>query len=221
MHKEPTTVAAADPANTTEPSSVSPSIHPSSPNSVAPPSNAPTVPLTTEVPGICDSHPCGPGSTCEARVNETFVCLCRAGEFYDYYGCQSAQVFPGQLQVPTITYVEEMATKTSDAFAHASRQITEQLWRSFRAIKGHITSEVLELKRLENKRSDLSGVNATVELFFIVNFPITTQTFDDVMANASKCVDCILANSTFSKTDLCLKKPCEEETSLCVAEKAS
>ncbi|XP_061822213.1 mucin-13b [Nerophis lumbriciformis] len=225
---EPTPVPATDPANATEPTPVpatdptepvSPSIHPSSPNSVAPSSNPPTVPLTTEVPGICDSHPCGPGSTCEARVNETFVCLCRAGEFYNGYGCQSAQVFPGQLQVPSLTYVEEMATKTSDAFADAANQITEQLRCSFRDISGHISSNVLELKRLENKRSNSSGVNAAVELFFLVTLPITTQTFDDVMANASKCVNCILANSTFSKSDLCLKNPCQKETSLCSAEK--
>ncbi|XP_061763350.1 protein HEG homolog 1-like [Nerophis ophidion] len=214
---EPTAVAATDPTNSTEPTTVSPSILPSSPNSVAPSSNPPTVPPTTKVPGICDSHPCGTGSTCEARANETFVCLCRAGEIHNGDTCQSAQVFPGQLQVPKLTYVEEMATKTSDAFAHASKEITAQLWLSFMDQYGFSNSTVLELKRLENKRSNSSGVDATVELFFFVTQPITTQMFDDIMANASKCADCILANSIFLKTDLCLKNPCEKETSSCSA----
>ncbi|XP_054623867.1 mucin-13b [Dunckerocampus dactyliophorus] len=215
---EPTTVAPATPTQPTEPTTLSPSIQPTSSDSVAPSSNSPTVvPATTELPDICDSHPCGDGITCEARINRTFVCLCMTGEFFNGRTCQTAKVFNGQLQVPNIRYEEKMKIKTSEEFADASQQINEQIHNSFQDVFGFSHSIVLELNLIGNKRADFDGVNATLEFFFYTSSPITTQTFDDILVNASKCDGCILANSTFTETDLCLKNPCEEETAVCSA----
>nr|XP_057917194.1 mucin-13-like [Doryrhamphus excisus] len=212
---KPTTVTPATQTKPTDPATVS-SIQPTSPDSVAPSSNNPTIlPATTELPDVCDSNPCGDGITCEARVNGSFVCLCMAGAFFSGGTCQTAQVFPGQLQVPNLKYEKEMETKTSNAFTYASWKINAQIRTSFRSAWGFSHSSVLELKPMSNKRADSDGVTATLEVFFYKSIPITTQIFDDILVNASKCDACILANSTFAKTDLCLKKPCKEETADC------
>ncbi|XP_037553255.1 mucin-13, partial [Nematolebias whitei] len=76
------------------------------------------VPATTQPPNPCDSNPCGSGSTCEARANQTFVCLCLPGDFYVILtqSCLKAQVFPGTLALTTMDYDEKMADKTTKEF---------------------------------------------------------------------------------------------------------
>ncbi|XP_032431021.1 uncharacterized protein LOC116727602 [Xiphophorus hellerii] len=44
---------------------------------------------TTVPPGVCASNPCLFGSTCEERDNQTYMCLCMAGEVYGPQGCQN------------------------------------------------------------------------------------------------------------------------------------
>lgn len=39
-------------------------------------------PICTKDP--CNTSPCGKGSTCQSRGDQEFVCLCLAGEYYNY-----------------------------------------------------------------------------------------------------------------------------------------
>ncbi|XP_026170546.1 mucin-13b [Mastacembelus armatus] len=180
-----------------------------------------TTSMTTKYPGPCAINPCGPGSTCEARARETFVCLCLAGDYYNYdtKTCENAQVFPGQLNLPRLRYFESMSDKTSSEFRNASKMITDELDAVFYTSSGYSGSAVQELqpitKNKDGSRSNI-GISASVEIIFRPNSDITSEQVQEKVDSATDC-DCLLANASFSETDLCSMDPCELKTTNCSA----
>uniref|UniRef100_A0A8C2ZY44 EGF-like domain-containing protein n=1 Tax=Cyclopterus lumpus TaxID=8103 RepID=A0A8C2ZY44_CYCLU len=85
-----------------------------------------TTPVPTKPQGPCDGNPCKDGSACELRSNQTFVCLCLAGDDYDYLNrkCVIAKVFPGQLGLPDLPYETNMSFSDSPEFQEVSSKIT-------------------------------------------------------------------------------------------------
>ncbi|XP_077407646.1 mucin-13b [Vanacampus margaritifer] len=224
----PGSVEPTSPPESTTPGSVEPT---SPPESTTPgqtdstnsaDSASPTTdPATTALPDVCELQPCPDGSQCEARANETRVCLCTAGESYneDSQLCEAAKVFPGQLQVPGLAFVKDMEVKTSVAFQNAAQQITDQIALLFTEGSGYSRSIVLELKQIASKNVRAEpGVSASVEMIFRTSAPVKTQDIQKAISDASKCVDaCFLAGSNFAETNLCEKKPCDEKTTTCTA----
>ncbi|XP_031698462.1 mucin-13-like [Anarrhichthys ocellatus] len=183
-------------------------------------------PTTTKLPDPCDGNPCYDGSTCEDRSNQTFECVCFAGDDYNYdlKSCVSAKVFPGQLDLPNLRYHQNMTTKTSPEFQKASIQINDELSVIFKNYS-FSRSTVLEFRELSTRkvmsRSE-DGVSATVDIIFHVNSDIATAEVVEKLTDPSKCtVDCHLANASFHETDLCLKNPCDKDTTSCLWQNGS
>ncbi|XP_051925388.1 mucin-13-like isoform X2 [Hippocampus zosterae] len=215
----PTNLTASEPANSTEPAqSTTPGQNHSTHSTVS--VSPPTIPLPTENPDICARQPCPAGSTCQVRANQTRVCLCMAGDYYDEDSrrCETAKVFPGQLQVPGIEFEKDMGIKTSLAFQRAAEQISDEIGSLFNESSGYSRSIVLELKQLGNAKGRVgAGVGASVEMVFQTWARVKTRDIEKVVAEASECDACLLANSNFTYTSLCTKQPCDEKTATCSA----
>ncbi|XP_077359306.1 mucin-13-like [Festucalex cinctus] len=145
-----------------------------------------------------------------------------AGESYNEVSqlCETAKVFPGQLQVPGLAFNEDMKNKTSVAFQSAAKQITDEIDLLFSKVSGYSRSIVLELNQIarSNVRA-VAGVSASVEMIFQTSAVVLTQDIEEAITSASKCDDaCFLAGSVFTDTNLCDKKPCDEKTTTCTAQ---
>ncbi|XP_078135878.1 uncharacterized protein LOC144536550 isoform X2 [Sander vitreus] len=174
---------------------------------------------TTKLPDPCDGNPCGDGSTCVPRYNQTFACLCLVGENYNYDSrrCESAKVFPGQLILIELTYKETMSDNTSPEFQSTSKEITEALLNVFEDLMGYSESTVLALQ--PNKASKVwsrseTGVSADVEIIFTEQAEITTVQVTEKIKTASSG-DGVLKHAEFKDTNLCVKKPCDESSTTC------
>uniref|UniRef100_A0A9J8CQZ2 EGF-like domain-containing protein n=1 Tax=Cyprinus carpio carpio TaxID=630221 RepID=A0A9J8CQZ2_CYPCA len=70
--------------------------------------------LFIHLTGPCDSSPCIGDSTCEARFDGTFVCICRPGLVYNQIsGCIQTKIFPGSLTLSEM-FKPEMTDRKSE-----------------------------------------------------------------------------------------------------------
>ncbi|XP_070783566.1 mucin-13b [Enoplosus armatus] len=167
----------------------------------------------------CDQDPCGDGSTCEPRANQDFVCLCLAGDFFNNVSkiCENARVFPGQLDLPGLTYNAMMSVKTSPEFQKAEKYIITQLSTTFESSVGYSGSTVLKLQPITNSKGwsrSETGVNATVDIIFKPNTDINTTGVIEQIQSAT-CKGCPLEKAVYKEGDLCKKNPCDEKTTTC------
>ncbi|XP_035515049.1 mucin-13b isoform X2 [Morone saxatilis] len=182
-----------------------------------------TQPPPTETPGAgpCYPNPCGSGSTCAPRHNETFVCLCLAGDFYNDGSkiCEKAKVFPGQLTLPGIVYDDTMADKKSKNFLDTSKNITEALSvvfeKKYNDYSGSIVLDIRPINKAKVWLRNNDGVITTVEIIFTPSAGIKTEEVLEVMKDASKSSDTALKGSTFKEEKLCDKEPCDNKSTKC------
>ncbi|XP_038592162.1 mucin-13-like isoform X2 [Micropterus salmoides] len=179
-----------------------------------------TTVLPTTKPDPCAVNPCGDGSTCEPRANQTFACLCLAGDFYNELSkrCEISKVFPGQLVLQNLTYNKNMTDKTSPTFQEASQTIIAQLSDVFRTHSGYSGSTVLELQPIKRSKAwsrSENGVDASVEIIFKPNANITSEAVKKMFENATMCSDCPLKGATFNEGKLCDKNACDVKTTNC------
>ncbi|KTG02659.1 hypothetical protein cypCar_00022267, partial [Cyprinus carpio] len=100
-------------------------------------------PATTKQ-GPCDSSPCIGDSTCEARFDGTFVCICRPGLVYNQIsGCIQTKIFPGSLTLSEM-FKPEMTDRKSEEFQIVSNRIENELSIVLNG-NGYIRSIVLSL----------------------------------------------------------------------------
>ncbi|XP_060951388.1 mucin-13b [Limanda limanda] len=169
----------------------------------------------------CQPNPCGRGSTCAVRFNQTFVCLCLPGDHYNDGSkvCVKAKVFPGQLSLPKLTYNEKMENKQSPEFKEAAQNITTTLTPLYNITDGFSDVTVLSLQKLAQSRVGsvrMEGVTASIEIIFSESSTITTSEVTSVMEEAAaNCSNCLLGGATFNETDNCAAKPCDEVTTTC------
>ncbi|XP_035771091.1 mucin-13-like [Neolamprologus brichardi] len=105
----------------------------------ATPDDATTATPTTLFKDPCNSNPCGTGSTCEVRYDDTYVCLCLAGDSYN------TKVFPGILQVKK-EFKNEMTDTKSKEFIETANEIIAELDKAYNKNKnGYSRSIVLKL----------------------------------------------------------------------------
>ncbi|XP_068505514.1 mucin-13 isoform X2 [Syngnathus scovelli] len=227
----PAPVVPTEQPNPTKPGSINPTQQPNPttpgsvnstllPNSTTPgQNNSTTNPQPTIVPDICERLPCPSGSQCEPRADNTRVCLCLAGDYFneDSQRCETAKVFPGQLKLPRIEFTDDMKNKTSRLFQVAAWIISDQIGLLFTNESGYLQSILLELKKMEPPKVRAEpGVIASVEMVFRTSSQIKVQDIEKAVTDASTCPPhCLLANSSFAKTKLCDKKPCDEKTTTC------
>ncbi|XP_049420193.1 mucin-13-like isoform X2 [Epinephelus fuscoguttatus] len=179
------------------------------------------VPTTTKPPGPCYGSPCGDGSTCLPRHNETFVCSCLAGNYnYGSGTCESAKVFPGQLGLSKLPYKEAMANSTSEAFQDVAQQIYAEMSAVF-GDDGYSNCTVLKLQPIAVTKlwsRSKPGIRATVEIIFKANAPIKESVIEEKLAAAGG----VLEGSNFTASNLCEeKKPCDADTAECIKEDGS
>ncbi|KAM6963468.1 uncharacterized protein LKV04_019540 [Tautogolabrus adspersus] len=114
--------------------------------------------------------PCGGGSTCVPRFNETFECLCLPGNVYnkDSSTCDGAKVFPGQLTLEG-DYNEKYDDSTSKEFLDLSKEIVAELQKVFGGTVGYSKSTVQKLKPSNSARvwsRETNKIFAEVENIF-------------------------------------------------------
>ncbi|XP_047464939.1 uncharacterized protein LOC125022361 [Mugil cephalus] len=173
---------------------------------------------TTAAPGSCASNPCGKGSTCEARANKGFVCLCLAGDNYNNKTrrCETAKVFPGHINLPDIVYDISMRDKTSSVFKETADLITQELDKSLSSDPTYVGSIVLELRSAGSILLRMSpGIDATVDIIYSPESDITASDVVAEVEKATECTDCPLKGATFVEEDLCESKACDEVTTRC------
>ncbi|KAL6095022.1 liat1 [Pungitius sinensis] len=182
-----------------------------------------TVSTTLKPPGPCDGNPCLDGSTCQPRHDQTFECLCLAGDNYDYVSkeCQSGKVFPGQLNMPGLPYKPEMADKSSQEFQNAAKKINGEIYNIFKDDDSFSSSTVLEISPVPSEKSQVwsmsarTGATATVEIIFKKSADIKGTQVLDKMSAASNCTGCLLAGGGFNPKPLCSLDPCDKNTTQC------
>uniref|UniRef100_A0AAQ4REE6 Uncharacterized protein n=1 Tax=Gasterosteus aculeatus aculeatus TaxID=481459 RepID=A0AAQ4REE6_GASAC len=224
-----TTTANPDGSPTTpKPPTDPPTTKPTDSTTTANPDGSPTTPKpptdppTTKPLEPCDGNPCSDGSTCEPRHNQTFECLCLAGDSYDTESksCQSAKVFPGQLTLPGLEYNIKMADKTSQEFKKASLDINKEITMVFKDDTSFSGSTVVEISKASPVQSKVwsmsaraSGtVNATVEIIFKKGAEIKETDVLKQMKAAVDCADCLLKGAQFKNEPLCALNPCDNTT---------
>ncbi|XP_030611551.1 mucin-13b isoform X2 [Archocentrus centrarchus] len=175
-------------------------------------------PATTTTPADpCNPNPCGPGSTCASRADQTFVCLCLPGDAYNNQAktCEIAKVFPGQVQLSKEPYDESMKDPKSQKFKETADEIVAELDTVFKENPTYTGSTVLALLPSDNVliRSD-QVVTASVEIKFSASSQIKS---DQVLKQIEdyKCTDCVLDGATFKETDLCTLDPCDRQSTQC------
>nr|XP_019962149.1 PREDICTED: mucin-13 [Paralichthys olivaceus] len=178
-------------------------------------------PSSTTAPDPCHINPCGRGSTCAARADQTFVCLCLLGDNYNYISktCENAKAFLGELSLPDLTYKPEMQNMESREFKDAALTIATQLSDAFPE-DGFSNATVLSLKEIVQRRvgsESKPGVTASIEINFNTNSKITTN---DVVDRIEKA-DGLLGTATYQAEDLCKGQPCDDETTTCDSENGS
>ncbi|RVE59502.1 hypothetical protein OJAV_G00189180 [Oryzias javanicus] len=173
-------------------------------------------PVTTK-PSPCDSNPCGGGSTCEARADETFVCLCLPGDSYIVEAniCQKAKVFPGQVNLKGLIFVPEMSNKASAEFKEASDKIIAAMDKAFESNPAYIGCVVVEIKQKQARMTRAAEVEATVDLSFTSDSDATGAIVEETITD---CADCGL---TFDATNLCERNSCEGDSTECTASDGS
>ncbi|XP_045925060.1 mucin-13-like [Micropterus dolomieu] len=219
----PATTSAPSGQNTT---SIAASTATAGPSTTTAAATTTTTVLPTTKPDPCAVNPCGDGSTCEPRANQTFACLCLAGDFYNEESkrCEIVKVFPGQLVLPNLTYNKNMTDKTSPTFQKASQTIIVQLSDVFETHSGYTGSTVLELQPIKRSKAwsrSENGVDASVEIIFKPNANITSEAVKKMFENATACSDCPLEGVTFNEGKLCDKNACDVKTTNCESKDGS
>ncbi|MED6274173.1 hypothetical protein CHARACLAT_013775 [Characodon lateralis] len=176
-------------------------------------SSASQAPATTVPPSACASNPCLGGSTCEERANQSFACLCLAGDVF-IGTCVRAKVFPGKLSLKD-KFVPTMSNKQSQEFKDTSDKIINALDQKLNEINSYSGSSVLELREsIASKTRAVSGnVEASVEIIYDPNADITEKDVVETMKTIT-CDDCSLPG-TFAAQDLCHSTPCDDKTTAC------
>lgn len=89
----------------------------------------------------CAANPCSQGSTCESRANQSFVCLCLAGDYYspETKGCGNGKCYYFLL---AISWTHDTAgSKYNHKYLIGSRQYSylfmEQIWDYYQS--SHLT----------------------------------------------------------------------------------
>uniref|UniRef100_A0A3Q1GZ97 Mucin 13, cell surface associated n=1 Tax=Acanthochromis polyacanthus TaxID=80966 RepID=A0A3Q1GZ97_9TELE len=197
--------AATPGATTTTP--ISNTITPTFSTTTVPPTEVTTSNTTTTAPPppiiVCPAVPCPPESVC---LNGT--CQCLSGSFLLNGRCTPAQVFPGQLHIVTLTFQDEMRNRSSSIFQTTAAEISAALEGALRNQPGYVRSDVVQLEP--------GSVQAIVNNVF-QQTNATQESVDQVISQAAASSEGLLANATFTSTNLCNQEPlpCDVSTTLC------
>ncbi|XP_059181049.1 mucin-13b [Centropristis striata] len=209
--ESPSTTTTADPITTTEVPTTTTADSTATTETAQTTTAGPTTtkaPATTELPDPCDAMPCKDGSTCVRHADQEFVCWCLTGETYnkETESCDSAKVFPGQLDLPAIVYVDAMANPTSDEFKDTSKKIISVLDKEYKSTTGYSESKVLKITKgpvpKVGSRSE-PGVIAETEIIFKNDAKVTEKEFSDIMDTKVICKSGCGLSGSFEEGDLC------------------
>ncbi|XP_029363855.1 protein HEG [Echeneis naucrates] len=165
---------------------------------------APPIPTPSPV-SICPFIPCPIQSVC---LNST--CQCVSGSFLQNGVCVSAQVFPGQLHLTSLTFQPEMSNRSSAVFQMTAATISAVLREALKDQQGYIRSDVFQLQ----PGSVLATVNNIFDKTNITEASVSRAI--DAAINRSTG---FLANATFTikGENLCEQEPsfCDRTTTAC------
>ncbi|XP_022595342.1 protein HEG homolog 1-like [Seriola dumerili] len=155
---------------------------------------------------VCPFVPCPSESIC---LNGT--CQCISGSFLQNGACTTAQVFPGDLHLTSLTFQPEMSNRSSAIFQRTAADISSALRDALKNQPGYIQTDVVQLQP--------GSVQATVNNIF-KNTNATQESVDraigDAIAN-SAASNGFLINATFKGNNLCEQEPlpCDVSTAVC------
>uniref|UniRef100_A0A671NJV2 Protein HEG homolog 1-like n=1 Tax=Sinocyclocheilus anshuiensis TaxID=1608454 RepID=A0A671NJV2_9TELE len=155
--------------------------------------------------GPCDSSPCIGDSTCDARFDGTFVCICRLGLVYNQIsGCVQTKVFPGSLTLSAM-FKPEMTDRKSKEFQIESNRIENELSIVLNG-NGYIRSIVLSLSQ--------GSIIAEVQNFYDMPSTVTKELVE------SQIQEAILENkisgaTEFKENSVCDLGACDSTTTNC------
>ncbi|CAI5676161.1 unnamed protein product [Oreochromis niloticus] len=164
----------------------------------------PAPPTTTQSPVIvCPAVPCPLESVC---LNGT--CQCLSGTYLLNGRCVPANVFPGRLHLTSLTFQDEMYNRSSKIFQMTAADISATLSNILKNQPGYIRSDVVQLEP--------GSVQATVNNVFS-DTTETQATVNDAINEAIKTSTGLLAQATYTSTNLCEQKPlpCDVSTTVC------
>ncbi|XP_059892514.1 mucin-13-like isoform X6 [Gadus macrocephalus] len=174
-----------------------------------------TAPPSTSDP--CNKNPCGGGSTCQRRFNETYTCLCLVGMNYDENErqCADAKVFPGKLEL-LLPWDKQLKIKTSECFKKQSEYIIAMLNKTFKDLDvTYLKSTVLEFNPSESVEMNLrknKNTTATVENLFQLSSNANDSWVRDTVLKAIEN-DTLIAS--FNAINLCDRNACDKATTNC------
>ncbi|XP_042601438.1 mucin-13-like [Cyprinus carpio] len=160
-------------------------------------------PATTKQ-GPCDSSPCIGDSTCEARFDGTFVCICRPGLVYNQIsGCIQTKIFPGSLTLSEM-FKPEMTDRKSEEFQIVSNRIENELSIVLNG-NGYIRSIVLSLRQ--------GSIIAEVQNFY----DVSTVTKESVESQIREAIteNKISGATEFKENSVCDLGACDNKTTNC------
>uniref|UniRef100_A0A8C4ZYS1 SEA domain-containing protein n=1 Tax=Gadus morhua TaxID=8049 RepID=A0A8C4ZYS1_GADMO len=163
-----------------------------------------TTTTTTKSPVIvCPAVSCPPDSVCRDGI-----CQCFAGSYMVDGTCETAQVFPGELHIVSLEFVDDMANSTSEIFRKTSAKISSELRGFLADTPGYVRSEVLSLAR--------GSVLATVNNVF-QNSNATQKSVNTAIVDGIKNSGGFLNGTIFTATELCLEQPlpCDSMSTKC------
>ncbi|XP_052441450.1 mucin-13-like [Carassius gibelio] len=161
-------------------------------------------PVTT-TQGPCDASPCIGESTCDARFDGTYVCLCRPGLVYDQIsGCVQTKIFPGALTLSD-TFKPEMTDRTSQEFQIISNRIEKELSTVLDG-NGYIGCIVLSLRQ--------GSIIAEVQNFYDMSSTVTKELVESQIEEA--IVEKKISGATeFKENSVCDLGACDSTTTNC------
>ncbi|XP_042601475.1 mucin-13-like [Cyprinus carpio] len=160
-------------------------------------------PATTKQ-GPCDSSPCIGDSTCEARFDGTFVCICRPGLVYNQIsGCVQTKIFPGSLTLSEM-FKPEMTDRKSEEFQIVSNRIENELSIVLNG-NGYIRSIVLSLRQ----GSIIAEVQNFYDVITVTKELVESQIREAITENK------ISGATEFKENSVCDLGACDNKTTNC------
>uniref|UniRef100_A0A8C1VJ69 Mucin 13b, cell surface associated n=1 Tax=Cyprinus carpio TaxID=7962 RepID=A0A8C1VJ69_CYPCA len=161
--------------------------------------------LFIHLTGPCDSSPCIGDSTCEARFDGTFVCICRPGLVYNQIsGCIQTKIFPGSLTLSEM-FKPEMTDRKSEEFQIVSNRIENELSIVLNG-NGYIRSIVLSLRQ--------GSIIAEVQNFYDMSSTVTKELVESQIREAIT-ENKISGATEFKENSVCDLGACDNTTTKC------
>ncbi|XP_032262143.1 mucin-13 [Phoca vitulina] len=203
----PTTLASSNSTTTTP--STTPTTLASSTSTTATPT--PSTSVSVSIPrNPCQGAPCKGGSSC-VTLNDTHICLCTLGYYYNSSTCKKGKLFPGSIRVK-VSEVSGLGDENSVAYQRLHIQITNFFKNAFD--NSDYGQTVID--KVSTSPSARSAVRAGDKTAVVEVLNIFTETTKESEKTVSQSIRKAIQNSSgdiagYNPQTLCDYYGCEKE----------